>query len=95
MRPVSPACMCWLGVRTEECVCSLKGAVGDRERNDTRRRKGKGLTKRFSDIPNLWCRSSRGVAKAALFVSGEHKLPYDDVKDEGLWNSAVGRGKNY
>lgn len=43
--------------------------------NNTRSSKGKGLDKKVSDIPNLWCRSSRGDAKAALFVSGEHKLP--------------------
>lgn len=75
MRPASPACRCWLGVRTEECVCSIKRSSWGLREEQHKGEKRKGLHKKVSDIPNLWCRSSRGVAKAALFVSGEHKLP--------------------
>lgn len=55
-------------------VRSVRGTL-EKEEGTPHKRKMKGLKKNVSDFPNLWCRSDRSDAKAALFVSAEHKLP--------------------
>lgn len=62
------------GYNRKVCSVTIEKEVGT-ERGTPHKRKMKGLEKKLSDFPNLWCRGGRGDAKAALFVSAEHKLP--------------------